>query len=315
MIKETFHYPSADGMTEIHGTIWKPEGEPKAVLQIVHGMVEYIERYHDFAAFLTEHGYVVAGEDHLGHGRSVLNDSYHGFLGDDGNANIIADIHSLRQKLVEEFPGIPFILMGHSWGSFLTREYITWDNGNYSNGLAGVVIMGTGWQPMAAINSGKAIAKLICTTKGRRSYSKLIEAMAFGSYLKRIENPNSVSDWLSKDVELVKAYRNDPWCTFHFTADAYYHMFEGMKIAHDKKRMQTLPAGMPILLISGAEDPVGAWGEGVRKAFIAYTENTECQVDIKLYDDDRHEVLNETDKDVVYADMLEWLDCCVEDRK
>lgn len=315
MIKETIHFPSSDGLTEIYGTVWKPEGEPKAVLQIVHGMVEYIDRYDDFAKFLTEQGYVVAGDDHLGHGRSVINDSYHGYLGKNGNSNIIADLHQLRQMLKAEYPDIPYILMGHSWGSFLTREYITWDNGEYANGLAGVVIMGTGWQPMAVINSGKALAGLLCKTKGSRSYSKLIEGMAFGTYLKRIENPNSVSDWLSKDVDIVKAYRKDPWCTFHFTLNAFYNMFEGMQLAHDKKRMQTLPEGMPVLFISGAEDPVGGWGEGVRKAFIAYQENTKCQIDIKLYDDDRHEVLNETDRDVVYRDVLEWLDCCVEDRK
>lgn len=313
MIKETINYPSADGKTMIYGTIWKPEGEVKAVVQIVHGMVEYIDRYEDFALFLTQNGYVVAGEDHLGHGRSVVSEAEHGFLGKNGNTNIIADIHTLRTKLEDEYKGVPHIMLGHSWGSFLTREYITWDNSEYSKNLAGTIIMGTGWQAPAMLVAGKSIAKLIGLVKGERKYSKLIEAIAFGSYLKRIENPKSVSDWLSKDREVVKAYRKDPWCTFHFTINAYYNMFKGMQLAHDKKRMRTLPASLPLLIVSGAEDPVGGWGEGVRKAFVAYSENTECQVDIKLYDDDRHEILNETDKDVVYSDLLEWLDCCVLD--
>ncbi len=315
MIKEFIHYPSTDGMTEIHGTMWKPEGEPKAVLQIVHGMVEYIERYDEFATFLAERGYVVAGEDHLGHGRSVLNDSYHGFFGKNGNANIIADIKHLREMLERDYPSVPHIMLGHSWGSFLTREYITWDEGAYSDNLAGVIIMGTGWQPSAVIASGKAVAKSLCRLKGERSTSKLIEGMAFGTYLKRIDHPNTSKDWLSKDEDIVRAYVNNPLCMFHFTANAYYNMFEGMQLAHDKKRMSTLPAGLPILFVSGAEDPVGSWGEGVRKAFVAYQENTECQVDIKLYEGDRHEILNELDRAEVYEDLLEWLDCCVEDRR
>lgn len=310
MTKKEFYYPSVDGMTQIHAIRWEPDDAPKAILQIIHGMVEFIDRYDDFARYMTEHGFLVAGEDHLGHGASVQSDEYHGYFGRDGNAWVIADIHQLRLQLHEEFPDLPYLMLGHSMGSFLLRQYITEKDGRYAGDLSGVIIMGTGWQPPALLATAKALAKASGINKvGARA--RLIDALSFGSYLKRIDNPRTTSDWLTKDEAIVDAYRANPWCRFHFTPNGYYHMFSGMQKAHDIERMKKLPEGLPILLASGAEDPVGAWGEGVRKAFMVYTENSPCRVEIKLYDDDRHEILNETDRDVVYKDMLDFLEGCI----
>ncbi|MBQ6456724.1 MAG: alpha/beta hydrolase [Mogibacterium sp.] len=311
MVKKDFYYPSVDGKTQIHAIRWEPEGEPKAILQIIHGMIEFIDRYSDFAEYLTEHGYLVVGEDHLGHGESVQSDEYHGYFGRDGNEWVIADIHQLRLMIHGEYPELPYLMLGHSMGSFLVRQYITEKDCRYAEGLSGVIVMGTGWTPGAVLAAGKAVARLLGVRKvGRKA--KMIDVMSFGNYLKKIDNPRTISDWLTKDNEIVDWYRAQPWCTFHFTPNGYYHMFRGMQKAHDINRMKNLPAGLPILFTSGAEDPVGAWGEGVRKAFMVYSENTECEVSIKLYDDDRHEILNETDRATVYADMLEFLDYCLE---
>ena len=307
MVKKDFYYPSVDGKTTIHAIRWEPEGEPKAILQIIHGMVEFIDRYDDFAKFLTEHGYLVVGEDHLGHGASVQSDEYHGYFGDDGNAWVIADIHQLRLMIHEEYPDLPYLMLGHSMGSFLVRQYITEKDARYAEGLSGVIVMGTGWQPKAVLAAGKAVAKLHGTKKVGKT-AKMIDTMSFGSYLKKIDNPRTISDWLTKDEKIVDWYIAEPWCSFRFSPNAYYHMFSGMQKAHDVRRMKKLPEGLPILFTSGAEDPVGAWGEGVRKAYMVYSENTPCEVSIKLYDDDRHEILNETDRDVVYKDMLDFLD-------
>lgn len=310
MTKKEFYYPSVDGKTQIHAIRWEPEGEPKAILQIIHGMVEFIDRYDDFAKFMTEHGYLVVGEDHLGHGASVISDEYHGYFGKDGNAWVISDIHQLRLMTHGEFPDIPYTMLGHSMGSFLLRQYITEKDGRYAEDLAGVIVMGTGWMPNATLKAGKLVATLLGKNKVGKS-AKMLDAMGFGSYLKKIENPRTSSDWLTKDEKIVDWYRAQPWCTFRFTPNGYYHMFSGMEKAHDLKRMKNLPVGLPILFTSGAEDPVGNWGEGVRKAFMVYSENSPCRVDIKLYEDDRHEILNETDRDVVYKDMLEFLDDCI----
>lgn len=310
MTKQEYFYPSADGVTKIHATKWMPEGEPKAVLQIIHGMVEYMGRYEDFAKYMTEHGYVVVGEDHLGHGESVRSDEYHGFFGKNGNEWIISDIHTLRTKTQEEYKGLPYLMLGHSMGSFLIRQYITENDASYADGLAGVIVMGTAWQPMAALVTGKGVARAMGIDKvGKKA--PILESMAFGTYLKRIDNPKTASDWLTKDEAIVKAYRSNPLCTFHFTPNAFYHMFDGMIKAHDIARIKKLPAGLPIHFCAGAEDPVGAWGEGVRKAFVVYTDNTDCDVSIKLYLDDRHEILNELDKEDVYADMAEFCDSCL----
>lgn len=310
MNKREFYYPSLDGRTQIHAIAWEPEGEPKAVLQIIHGMVEFIDRYDDFARFMTKHGFLVVGEDHLGHGESVISDKYHGYFGEKGNAWIIGDIHNLRKKIQEENPDKPYLMLGHSMGSFLVRQYITENNAEYANGLSGVIVMGTGWQPQPLIKIGKAISKLLGVKKvGKKA--PLLDAMAFGSYLKRIKNPKTTQDWLTRDNNVVEWYLNEPWCTFKFTPNAYYHMFAGMFKAHDINRMKFLPEGLPLLFCSGAEDPVGGWGEGVRKTYMVYTDNTECKTDIRIYHDDRHEILNELDKEQVYDDMLEFLNTCV----
>lgn len=311
MTKQNFYYPSQDGKTKIHAIIWDPEGKPKAILQIIHGMIEFIDRYDDFAKFLTEHGYLVCGEDHLGHGESVQSDEYHGYFGKKGNEWVIGDIHQLRLKMQQEFPDTPYLMLGHSMGSFLIRQYITEQDGEYAKGLKGVIVMGTGWQPNAVLRTGRAVAKLLGTGKPGKT-AGFIDVLSFGSNLKKIDKPRTQSDWLTKDEAIVDWYRAQPWCTFRFSPNGYFHMFSGMLKAHDPKRMAKLPAGLPILFTSGAEDPVGAWGEGVRKAFMVYSENSPCEVSIKLYDGDRHEILNETDRDVVYKDMLDFLEYCLD---
>lgn len=314
MTKKEFYYPSVDGKTQIHAIRWEPDDEPKAILQIVHGMVEFIDRYNDFAVYLTQHGYLVTGEDHLGHGASVQSDEYHGYFGDDGNAWVIADIHQLRLMMHEEYPDLPYLMLGHSMGSFLVRQYITEKDGRYAEDLSGVVIMGTGWLSGPVLASAKLIARMLGKDKvGKRA--KLIDVMSFGNYLKRIPDARTISDWLTRDEEVVDWYRAEPWCQFHFTPNAYFHMFSGMQKAHDITRMNNLPEGLPLLLISGAEDPVGNWGEGVRRAYMVYSENSPCEVSIRIYDDDRHEILNELDKEAVYADLLDFLDYCLDKQK
>lgn len=310
MEKKEFYYPSADGVTKIHATKWMPDKAPRAVLQIVHGMTEYVGRYEAFAEFMCNHGFVVVGEDHLGHGLSVQDKKYYGYFGIKGNEWMIQDIHQLKQDTQKEYPGLPYLMLGHSMGSFLVRQYIVTDNGHYSEDLAGVVIMGTGWQPAIAMKLGKLLAKGVGIDELGKTASA-VEAVAFGSYLKRIKNPRSSKDWLTRDEAIVDKYRKDELCMFHFTANGFYHMFSGMEKAHDIEAMKRIPPGLPLLFISGAEDPVGNYGEGVRKAYVVYSDNTDCDVHIEIYPDDRHEVLNELNKQEVYDDLLEFADYCL----
>ena len=311
MIKQDFYYPSSDGKTTIHAISWTPDGEPKAIVQIIHGMTEYIDRYDDFARYLTEYGFLVCGEDHLGHGQSVQCAEYLGYFGRNGNAHVISDIHRLREIMTEQHPDLKYLMLGHSMGSFLVRQYIVEHDAEYAKGLSGVVVMGTGWQPDIVLRTGMAVARMQGLLKlGKRS--KIIEYLSFSQYLRNIPDAKTFNDWLTKDRTVIEKYRDDPLCTFHFTPNAFYHMFSGMRKAHDKRLMKLLPEGMPLLLTSGAEDPVGSWGEGVRKAYMAYLDNSPCTVDIRLYEDDRHEILNETDRDKVYEDLREFFDYCLD---
>lgn len=299
-MKQEFYYPSQDGLTQIHAVEWIPEGEVKAVLQICHGMVEHIGRYHDFAEFLASHGYYVIGHDHLGHGKSVASADKLGFFGEpNGNDYVIGDIHRLREQTVEKYPNVPYFMLGHSMGSFLLRQYL----GLYGEGLAGAIVMGTGEQPSIVLGAGKLVCKVIGATKGWYYRSKFVDGLAVGSYKKKLG-----AAWLSKNLENVEKYAADPLSGFTFTVNAYYHMFSGMaKMNQQEKKQMTLKT-LPIFFVAGKEDPVGNCGKGVENVYCKYVATGYENVDIKLYEGDRHEILNELDRDVVFGDILTWLE-------
>lgn len=307
-IDETFI--SANGKTPVHVRKWLPDEEPKAVLQIIHGMVEFVGRYSAFASFLTDHGFAVVGHDLLGHGETAETPDDYGYFGENGNEILIKDIHELRLRTSKEFNGKPYFILGHSMGSFLLRQYLTEkdDEGiSFSKGLAGAIIMGTGQPPRFVLSVGKCLATIIKAFKGPRHRSSFINNMAFSSYNKKFKPARTPNDWLTKDTEIVDWYSEEEWCSFVFTVNAYIEMFNGIAKCECNARIKTVSPNLAMLFVSGAEDPVGDFGEGVRKAYMQYVSNTKCVVDIKLYQDDRHEILNELDKEVVYDDLLSWM--------
>ncbi|MBQ9031630.1 MAG: lysophospholipase [Parasporobacterium sp.] len=304
-MKQDFYYLSADKETKIHASSWVPsEGQPRAVLQIVHGMVEYIGRYQEFAEYLAARGFYVTGNDHLGHGESVTSDEKHGYFHKThGNQYVIEDIHTLRTRTAEQFPGVPYFMLGHSMGSFLLRQYI----GLHGEGLQGVIIMGTGNQPAAVLRAGKAICRVLSLFKGDTYRSAFVNNMAFGSYNKQFEPARTTHDWLTKDTAIVDKYLADPWCTFVFTLNAYYHMFSGIQIAQSKEHIGAIPKDLPMLIVSGDKDPVGRFGADIKAAYQIYKEAGLRDLQMKLYPEDRHEILNELDRNQVYEDLEKWL--------
>lgn len=299
-MKQEFYFLSKDGLTQIHAVEWIPEGEVKAVLQICHGMVEHIERYHDFAEFLSRRGIYVVGHDHLGHGKSVVNDEKLGYFGaPDGNAYVIGDIHTLRLQTEKKYPHVPYFMLGHSMGSFLLRQYL----GLYSAGLAGAVIMGTGEQPSPVLAAGKLVCKIIGGVKGWNYRSKFVNSLAVGGYEKKLG-----AAWLSKNPENVKKYGEDPLCGFVFTVNAYYHMFSGMAKMNQYEKEGKALRNLPIFFVAGKEDPVGNDGKGVENVYQRYVAAGYQDVEMKLYAENRHEILNELDRDVVFEDILAWLE-------
>lgn len=303
-MKNHFYYPSQDNQTQIHAIEWIPKCGVKAILQISHGMVEHIERYDAFADYLSKRGFYVVGQDHLGHGASVTDDEKHGYFHDThGNEHVIGDIHKLRQITTSRYPNVPYFMLGHSMGSFLTRQYITM----YGAGLAGVVIMGTGNQPLALVRLGKLLCRIVASVKGWTYRSTLINNMAFGGYNRKFRPARTPMDWISRNPKNVDNYLQDSWCTFTFTVNAYYHMFRGMEQLLNRKNFARIPRDLPVLFVAGKDDPVGDFGKGVIAVYKKYKKEFD-DVSLKLYEHDRHEILNEIDRKDVYLDIYKWLE-------
>lgn len=304
MKKNEFHFKSCDGITQIHAVEWIPEGEVRAVLQICHGMVEHINRYDEFASYLTQRGFYVVGHDHLGHGQSVQGEEYYGYFHEtDGNAYVIGDIHKLRWWAKKHYSEVPYFMLGHSMGSFLLRQYLT----KYSEGLAGAIIMGTGYHSLPELELGQALCKGIARVKGWKYRSRIVNTIGFGGFNRRFQPCETEKDWLTTDTEKRDEYIQDPYCNFIFTLNGYYHMFGGMKTLENKKNIDNMCKELPVLFVSGEDDPVGGFGKGVRKVYRQFVDAGMKHVEMKLYRDDRHEILNETDRAQVYEDCYLWM--------
>ena len=305
MNKEEFYFESRDGVSHIHAVRYAPDnGEVRGVFQIVHGMAEYIERYEDIAEYMTARGFVVTGEDHLGHGKSVPEGGVYGYFCEQDPATVVVrDVHRLKKMTQELYPGVPYILLGHSMGSFIARNYIC----RYGTGITAAVIMGTGMQPKFLIGISKVLAasqKLFC---GDKHPSKFINSIAFGSYNKRIEKPRTSFDWLSVNTQNVDKYIEDPLCGRLFTVNGFKTLFELISRLLDKKNIANVPKKLPILMVAGEEDPVGNYGKGVMQARDSLAAAGVEDITLKLYPGLRHEILNEDEREQVKEDIYNWI--------
>lgn len=302
--KEELYFDSRDGVSRIHAIRWIPDGEPRAILQIVHGMAEYVDRYHDFAVKMAERGFLVIGEDHLGHGLSVQGEGTYGYFCENDPATVVVrDVHRLKKLTQKEYPGIPCFIMGHSMGSFITRNYIC----KYGTGVEGAVIMGTGMQKKAVVSSAKKMAAAQKIIHGSKYRSKVLDKAAFGQYNKRIENPKTESDWLSKDEKKVEEYINDPLCGFTFTVNGFQTLFELIWRLYQQDNLDNMPKDLPIMFVSGTDDPVGDYFEGVERAIESFKATGMQDITVKKYEKCRHELLNELEQEQVAGDILGWL--------
>lgn len=302
-IKKEYTFSSSSGLSDIHALSYAPDnGDVKAIIQISHGMAEHKERYEDFAGFLTSKGFAVFINDHLGHGQSVADESELGYFGEkDGFRDIVSDLKSLTDIAKAEYPDVPFFIFGHSMGSFLARSYCE----KYSAHIDGAIFCGTsGTNPGAGI--GAMLSSFIAKKKGSHYRSEFIDTLAFGNYNKRFEGRTKY-DWLTRDETVVDKYIDDPLCGFLFTAAGYRDLFTLLKSVSVKAWYDSLPYSLPILLISGALDPVGDYSKGVAQVYKDLKDTGHKDVTLKLYDNSRHEILNEISKEVVYADVADWV--------
>ena len=303
--KEELTYKSRDRQTMLHAIRWIPEGEPIAILQIIHGMQEYVDRYDEFANYLAERGILVIGNDHLGHGGSAGENGTKGFFCKEDPATVLVrDAHRLKKMTQEDFPGIPCFILGHSFGSFVAREYIT----RYGTGIKGAIIQGTAYMPSGTVKSLGGLVNFLQVVMGEKYRSTMVNNMAFKGYLKKIPNPRTQQDWLSHNEASVDKYVADPACNFVFTLNGFKTMAELLKRIQDTDKMEDIPKDLPILITAGKEDPVGNYGEGPEKLYNIYKNDLQIKnVELKLYDGMRHELQQEIGREQVFADQYEWI--------
>lgn len=303
MTKNDFSYEAKDGTT-IYAQSWSTSTEPKAIVQIAHGMAEHIDRYDEFARELVKNDFSVYGNDHRGHGKTAGTKENLGYFADeDGFSMVVEDMHQLTLKIREVYPTAPIILFGHSMGSFLARKYIQ----VYGGELTGVILSGTGGDPGFLGKMGLLLAKNEAKRKGAKTPSPLLDKLAFGNFNKPFKPARSDFDWLSRDQEAVEKYIQDPLCGNISSAGFFQDLFEGLMSIHKPAEIRKTPKDLPIFLLSGSKDPVGNNSKGVLQVYQSYLQAGIKDITYKLYEDGRHEMLNEINKHEVYEDIINWI--------
>ena len=302
MITKQLEYPSATGLCTIKALAWLPEGSVKAVVQLVHGMAEHISRYQPVAEYLTGLGYAVYAEDHAGHGESVNGKGRKGFFANEnGWSLLIADIDTLHKKAKAEHPGVRHILYGHSMGSFLARTYAS----RYPEEFDAYIFSGTaGKNPV--LGMAKLIAKLQIKKLGPDVPCETLNKLAFGAYNKKIESPRTPFDWLTTVDQVVDDYIADEFCGFTFTASAFRDLFDGLTEITGKAWAEKVK-NVPIYLLAGKQDPVGGYGKGVVEVCKNLKDTGHTKVVLQLYENGRHEMHNESNRDEVLRGVAAFI--------
>ena len=298
-------FPSGDGKSTLHAEIYEPiSGRPRGILQIAHGMIDYVGRYESLADYLTGLGFVVCGADHLGHGGTVKDPSDYGYFAKkDGYKIVVDDIYRLNRIMRDEYKDLPIFLFGHSMGSFMSRLYAL----KYPESISGIIIHGTGGKnPLLAL--GKLVVKILKLFRGDRHRSKLITSLAFGSYNSTFPKEEGKNAWLTRDVASVANRDSDERTSFLFTLSAYGDLFAALGESNSKRFYSTYPVSLPTLIMSGEDDPVGNYGKGPREVYKGLQKRGVYNLRLKMYEGARHELFNEFNRDEAFCDIAEWLD-------
>lgn len=308
MTTKSFFLTMSDGQ-EICVNQWLPDDEPKALILITHGMAEHSLRYDRTASFFVDEGFAVCAYDVRGHGKTATKQLANGqpgfgYLADkDGYKKVVEDIKTISDNFKNNFPNKKLFLVSHSFGSMLTQSYIQ----KYSSEIDGCILCGTSGPMQATVKAGLVLAKLLCFFGLKRKPSKLLDNMTFGSYCKKIKKPRTKYDWLTKNEFVVDMYIADKWCGYIMTTLFFKDLLKLLSTTHKKSNIKKVSNDLPIFMIAGTEDPVGKYGKTVTNLYNIYKSNGVKDINLKLYKDDRHELFNETDSDVVIKDIVEWI--------
>lgn len=296
---------------EFSVSFWLPDGKIKGIVQILHGMVEYIDRYDDFARYLCNLGFAVAGDDHRGHGFTAGEEN----LGKvpDGHTyfDTVDDAIILTDYLQSKYPDVPTIVFGHSYGSFLAQGYIQQN----SDKINGCVLCGSARMDNSDVKMGRKVANMQFKLYGKDKPANLIRKLSFGGYDKPFKHEKRKNAWLNRDVDACEKYNNDKFCNYTMSIGFYKYFFDGLIKIYEQERLDKINKDLPLFIISGDKDPVGNMGKLVRELYDLYIDNGIKNVKIKLYNNARHEILNELNKAEVYQDVSDWIKEVIKPKK
>jgi len=302
MTKTEGTFLSSDQQHQLHYCVWTPAGNPLAVIQICHGMNETIERYEELADTLTQRGFVVCGHDMLGHGMACA-DEDRGFFGSsDGKDHLIQDVEEMRLVMRKKYRALPYILLGHSMGSFICRAYVT----RYPDGADGLILAGTSGS-VKILKNGLRILKLLIALKGERYRSKWVHDVQTKGYNDRFKAENDPYSWLSKDAEDRARFSRDEHNAFIFTLRGYQDMLSILQEVSAEDWAGEYPKNLPVLLLTGKDDPVGDYGAGVQEVCDRLEDAYVSEISLRLYDNCRHELFHEPEMPQVVEDMTQWI--------
>ena len=299
MAFEKGFFPSANGRDRVTYYCYTPKNA-RAVIQLSHGMCEYVRRYEQHAAYFCSQGIAFCGNDHLGHGLTSPGADELGYT--DSPEYLIEDLHTMTGLIRRKLPGVPLILLGHSMGSFIARLYLT----KYGKETDGAIISGTAG-PGNPTAIAKLLTKISIAAHGDHYRDNFIKSLSTGSYEKHFRGESS-SAWITRDTDVQEKYLADSLCNFTFTLNGYYNLFDMLGKVSSKKWAATVRKDLPILMISGTDDPVGGYGKGVRKVYERLCDAGVKDITLRLWDGARHELLNESAvRDEVYGCIVNWI--------
>lgn len=302
---KTINFKSSNGQDNVSAVVYYPDAQPvRGIVQVCHGLCEHIGRYHDFLLFLAHQGFAAFGQDLLGHGKTAPDADHLGYFAPkNGYQYLIRDAHQLNQIAKNLFPGNKAYLIGHSMGSLVARLYCV----KYPDSIDGAVFLGTPG-PFSLTAVGMVMAQQAIRRKGPLSRPAVLDKLVMGGFNRPFVPARTPKDWLSRDEAQVDKAMKDPLCSFQFTASGYYDLFSMMEIASSSKGMRDFPQTLPVLILSGDNDPVGGFGRGVLQVYNRLLSLGVQDLTFQLYEGARHELLNELNRQEAYADILNWIE-------
>jgi len=301
----SYTFSARDGK-QIFYTHWPvpKDKEVRGVVQIAHGIGEHIGRYDEVALALNREGFVVYGNDHRGHGRTANDGKTLGeYTGENFWNDAVEDMHELMELIKSDHPDAFFILLGHSLGSLLGRDYIS----RYGAEVDAVIISGTAGYIKVLGPAGITITNLLVRFRGKTSTSPFIESIFFDQFNRKFKPNRTKLDWLSRDEHAVDKFEKDPLRSEKFHIGILQGAAVGGKMANAAETLQRTPKDLPMYIFSGDHDPVGEMGAGVKRVYQDYKKAGMKNLTLKLYPGGRHEMLNEINRKEVIKDMIKWI--------